>query len=201
MISHIPQDNLGYTYLSIPQIYDKFWDIITYPFLNLWSIMSVKTCDVISPGCFITLRSHEHYGISNNWQLDCLFNRMLWLTTDETPMVYIIVTLWGGSTLHQLFPFTKCQQCRKLFSNPDVNMMASDQLGLHGNLDPDSKVYGANMGFIWGRQDNSWAPCWPGELLCGDVIKVTALSFLRVLTHWGRATYICVNKAGHRWFR
>ena len=29
---------------------------------------------------------------------------------------------------------------------------------------PDSKVQGANMGPIWGRQEPRWAPCWPHEL-------------------------------------
>ena len=29
---------------------------------------------------------------------------------------------------------------------------------------PDSKVPGANMGLIWGRQDQGGSPCWPHEL-------------------------------------
>ena len=32
----------------------------------------------------ITHMSHEHYGIQNHWQLDCLFDTLSWLTSEKT---------------------------------------------------------------------------------------------------------------------
>ena len=46
--------------------------------------------------------------------------------------------------------------------------------------DPDSKIYGADMGPIWGGQDPGGPPCWPHELFyLGRTIVIPW-----VLRHW-----------------
>ena len=55
---------------------------------------------------YITVTSHECFGISNNWQLDCLFNSLLRLTWKKTPMLCITGPLWGQSIMEQWTPLT-----------------------------------------------------------------------------------------------
>ena len=45
-----------------------------------------------------TVMSHKHPGILNNWQLECLLNRLSMLITTEKPMLHITGSLWGEST-------------------------------------------------------------------------------------------------------
>ena len=53
-------------------------------------------------GASITMASHlqEHHGVSNHWQLDCLFKNLFRLTTTQTSKLCISGPMWGESTGH-----------------------------------------------------------------------------------------------------
>ena len=57
----------------------------------------------------ITETSHEHHGISNHWQLYCLLNSLIQLTTKETSM-YQEPRYWFAAWRHQKITRTKVDQ-------------------------------------------------------------------------------------------
>ena len=82
---------------------------------------------------------------------------------------------------------TSLDMCRSMGKDCQVKWLITEGMGSHSDclttmrridchiyclmntekkvvMCPDSKVHGANMGPIWGRQDTRWAPCWSHEL-------------------------------------
>ena len=49
-----------------------------------------------------SVMSHEHHGISNHWQLDCLSNSLFRITSQKTSKLCITDPLWGESTTGDL---------------------------------------------------------------------------------------------------
>ena len=59
----------------------------------------------------MTMTLHKHNGITYHWQIDCLFNSLLRMTTKKTSKLHITRPFWGETTSHQRIPLTKGQWC------------------------------------------------------------------------------------------
>ena len=59
---------------------------------------------------FFTVTSHERHSISNNWQIDCLFNSLFKLAAKKESKLWINGSLWGESTCEQWIPPSKGQE-------------------------------------------------------------------------------------------
>ena len=88
----------------------------------------------------IAVAPQELLSISNHQELHCLFSRLFRLTTKE--------------------------RAASLDSLHGRSVMEKFKANLFNNV-PDSKVHGANMGPIWGRQDPGGPHVGPWTLLSG----------------------------------
>ena len=58
---------------------------------------------VLTTRC-ITVTSQERHGVSNHWQIDCLFNRLFRLIVKKTAKLCVTNPSWGESTVHRRIP-------------------------------------------------------------------------------------------------
>ena len=61
----------------------------------------------------ITVMSYEHHDILNHWQVNCLFNSLFRLTSNNSLRICISGSLWGESTTDWWIPLSKGQLCGK----------------------------------------------------------------------------------------
>ena len=107
---------------------------------------------------YIAMTSPERHVVSNHRSFDCLFNSLCWPTTKKHQKFASLAICEGNSLVSGEFP-------AQIASDPEnisiwwrhhdygpcyikilLYLVFPDRY-------PDSKVHGANMGPIWGRQD------------------------------------------------
>ena len=87
-----------------------WYDFITSYFWGLYHWLMVAWMLVN-----ITATSHVHHGISNHWPFDCLFNHLLWLSSEATSKASTTGPLCGESTSDHGFPTQRVNNGEKVF--------------------------------------------------------------------------------------
>ena len=101
----------------------------------------------------VVVMSHECHGISDNRQFNCMFSSLLWLTNNKnnnkTQSLTLLALCEGNPPVTGGFPSQRASNA-EIFS---ISWCLHDHCVVKWFRVPDSKVHGANMGPIWGRQD------------------------------------------------
>ena len=113
---------------------------------------STKTPMILTlAGCLVGIKTvtlQERHGISNDLQLDCLFNNFFRLTTKIVSQTFV-VTGWFPSQRASNAESVSTSSCDRF----DLAEKSSHTYHIQTFIirkNPDSKIYGANMGPKWG---------------------------------------------------
>ena len=120
---------------------------------------------------YITVISHERHGVSDRRKIEYLLRNLFRPTSKVTPKLRIIVPLWREPTVKGTYRWSvgsphKWPLIREAFPCHDVIITSIERhYSIYWTssqtrnfvsgpyINPDSKVHGANMGPLWGRQD------------------------------------------------
>ena len=125
--------------------------------------MKILSQNILSGSKNTAVALREHYDLSNWQRLDSSFNNLFSTETNdfENTKALHCWLLWGRlSTSDQWIPSQRFSNAESFPCHHTIIIL----------LNPDSKVHGANMGPIWGRQDPGGQKCWPHELYCLESI-------------------------------